>query len=306
MEGARPSTPCCCASTGRRSATSSPTAAPSRRCRRGASRAAGRSTTSRSRTSSTTSSRSRSLPTESQELDPGTPGRGGDGRCRGGRCALRHRGRGPVQPRLLHELPRAAPTPAVAATPPGWSYNDKTAPTATAPSGPSLRGGSASLRFPGAVPGFDQQVDFVCAGQREGRELRPELAGHRPHAGLLPDAGRESTNVGETGEVGVEAQRALRSRHRRRHVRQGGRREDRPLRQGPVNRGSRPLRHDLGPRLPGPPRSSSSARHHPGRLGVPAARHQQRVAASASCSTFTALAGWMMIMGLVWSMYGIG
>ena len=60
--GRRRSTPCCCATAAKRSPTSSPTAGPAARCRRGASTVAARSTTSRSRTSSTTSRRSRSRP----------------------------------------------------------------------------------------------------------------------------------------------------------------------------------------------------------------------------------------------------
>ena len=62
--------------------------------------------------------------------------------------------------------------------------------------------------------------------------------------------------------------------------------------------------HHVEPRLPRHPRGRGRRAGADG-LGVPAARHQHQTRLGFLLA-LTGLMGWMTIMGLVWSMYGIG
>jgi mono/diheme cytochrome c family protein len=85
----------------------------------------------------------------------------------------------------------------------GWSYNDK-GPDGNGALGPSLRGGVSTTRFPGVETGFNQQVDFVCAGSEKGVNYGQNSQGTGRMPGFCQTPA-EVDNVGETGEVGVEA-----------------------------------------------------------------------------------------------------
>ena len=157
----------------------------------------------------------------------------------------------------------------------GWSYGEKGS-DGNGALGPSLRDG-VSTTVPGRCAGFTQQVDFVCAGSERGVNYGQQLAGHGPHARLLPGAGR-AAELARDRRGRRRGPRALRPRHRRRHVLEGGRREDRPLREGPVTRGLHARRHHLGPGVPGLPHGRA---RHASILGGSVwliLSHQQRVA----------------------------
>lgn len=85
----------------------------------------------------------------------------------------------------------------------GWSYGEK-GPDGNGGLGPSLRGGVATTRFPGAVAGFTQQLDFVCAGSEVGVNygVNGQGTGRMPGFCQTP---AEVDNAAETGEVAVEA-----------------------------------------------------------------------------------------------------
>lgn len=85
----------------------------------------------------------------------------------------------------------------------GWSYGDK-GPDGNGGLGPSLRGGVSLARFPGAVAGFTQQVDFVCAGSERGVNYGSNGQGTGRMPGFCQTPA-EVDNAAETGEVGVEA-----------------------------------------------------------------------------------------------------
>lgn len=85
----------------------------------------------------------------------------------------------------------------------GWSYNEK-GPDGNGALGPSLRGGVSTTRFPGAVVGFDQQVEFVCTGSEHGVRYGQNGQGTGRMPGFCQSPA-EAPNPGETGEVGVEA-----------------------------------------------------------------------------------------------------
>lgn len=88
----------------------------------------------------------------------------------------------------------------------GWSYNEK-GPDGNGALGPSLRGGVSPTRFPGAVAGFAQQVDFVCAGSEQGVNFGQNSQGTGRMPGFCQKPAQES-NAAATGEVGVEASEA--------------------------------------------------------------------------------------------------
>ena len=85
----------------------------------------------------------------------------------------------------------------------GWSYDEK-GPDGNGGLGPSLRGGVSTTRFPGAVAGFTQQVDFVCAGSERGANYgqNSQGTGRMPGFCQVP---AEIASSPETGEVGVVA-----------------------------------------------------------------------------------------------------
>lgn len=85
----------------------------------------------------------------------------------------------------------------------GWSYDEK-GPDGNGAFGPSLRGGVSTTRFPGAVTGFQQQVDFVCAGSEHGVNYGRNGQGTGRMPGFCQTPA-EAPNAAETGEVGVEA-----------------------------------------------------------------------------------------------------
>jgi mono/diheme cytochrome c family protein len=85
----------------------------------------------------------------------------------------------------------------------GWSYNDK-GPDGNGALGPSLRGGVSTTRFPGVETGFQQQVDFICTGSEKGVNYGQNSQGSGRMPGFCQTPA-EVDNVGETGEVGVEA-----------------------------------------------------------------------------------------------------
>lgn len=85
----------------------------------------------------------------------------------------------------------------------GWSYNEK-GPDGNGALGPSLRGGVSTVRFPGVETGFNQQVDFVCTGSEHGVNYGQNSQGTGRMPGFCQTPA-EVDNVGETGEVGVEA-----------------------------------------------------------------------------------------------------
>lgn len=85
----------------------------------------------------------------------------------------------------------------------GWSYNEK-GPDGNGGIGPSLRGGVSTNRFPGAVTGFTQQVDFVCAGSEVGVNIGSNSQGTGRMPGFCQKPA-EVSNAAETGEVGVDA-----------------------------------------------------------------------------------------------------
>jgi len=86
----------------------------------------------------------------------------------------------------------------------GWSYGEK-GPDGNGALGPSLRGGVSETRFPGAVLGFDQQVDFICTGSEQGVNYgrNSQGTGRMPGFCQTPEAIDDALN---TGEVGVEPQ----------------------------------------------------------------------------------------------------
>lgn len=88
----------------------------------------------------------------------------------------------------------------------GWSYGEK-GPDGNGALGPALRGGVSTTRFPGAVAGFTQQVDFVCAGSERGVNYgrNSQGTGRMPGFCQVP---AEPQSSPETGEVGVEASEA--------------------------------------------------------------------------------------------------
>ncbi|QYG94818.1 cytochrome c [Iamia sp. SCSIO 61187] len=88
----------------------------------------------------------------------------------------------------------------------GWSYGEKGA-DGNGALGPALRGGVSQVRFPGAVAGFIQQVDFVCAGSERGVNYgrNSQGTGRMPGFCQVP---AEPQSSPETGEVGVEASEA--------------------------------------------------------------------------------------------------
>ncbi|MGI8938416.1 MAG: c-type cytochrome [Iamia sp.] len=83
----------------------------------------------------------------------------------------------------------------------GWSYSQK-GPDGNGALGPSLRDGVSRTRFPGPVTGFNQQVDFVCAGSERGVNYgrNGQGTGRMPGFCQTPAA---VDNALETGEVGV-------------------------------------------------------------------------------------------------------
>ncbi len=83
----------------------------------------------------------------------------------------------------------------------GWSYNQK-GPDGNGALGPSLRGGVSTTRFPGAITGFEQQVDFVCAGSERGVNYGQNGQGTGRMPGFCQTPA-EVDNPLETGEVGV-------------------------------------------------------------------------------------------------------
>jgi hypothetical protein len=85
----------------------------------------------------------------------------------------------------------------------GWSYDQKDA-DGNGALGPSLRDGVSVTRFPGAVAGFEQQVEFVCAGSERGVNYgqNSQGTGRMPGFCQVPE---EIASSPETGEVGVEA-----------------------------------------------------------------------------------------------------
>jgi cytochrome c553 len=84
----------------------------------------------------------------------------------------------------------------------GWSYGAKTADGSGA-LGPSLREGTSTERFPGAVQGPVAQTDFVCAGSEDGQVYgrQGQGTGRMPGFCQTPEV---VANPLETGEVGVE------------------------------------------------------------------------------------------------------
>lgn len=86
----------------------------------------------------------------------------------------------------------------------GWSYDEK-GPDGNSGLGPSLRGGVSRIRFPGAVLGVEQQVDFICSGSEKGVNYGRNAQGTGRMPGFCQTPA-EADNSPETGEVGVEAQ----------------------------------------------------------------------------------------------------
>ena len=68
----------------------------------------------------------------------------------------------------------------------GWSYGDK-APTARVPSAPTSRDGRPAVPRRGA--GREPADRLRVPGLRAGQAVRRPRSGHRPHAGVLPEAG---------------------------------------------------------------------------------------------------------------------
>jgi mono/diheme cytochrome c family protein len=83
----------------------------------------------------------------------------------------------------------------------GWSYNQK-GPDGNGALGPSLRGGVSETRFPGAIAGFQQQVEFVCAGSEEGVNYGRNSQGSGQMPGFCQVPAKVNNPL-ETGEVGV-------------------------------------------------------------------------------------------------------
>jgi hypothetical protein len=88
----------------------------------------------------------------------------------------------------------------------GWSYNDK-GPDGNGGLGPSLRDGVSTTRFPGAVAGFTQQVDFICAGSERGVNYGRNSQGTGRMPGFCQVPAEVQSSV-ETGDVGFEAREA--------------------------------------------------------------------------------------------------
>jgi hypothetical protein len=88
----------------------------------------------------------------------------------------------------------------------GWSYDEK-GEDGDGALGPALRGGVSRIRFPGAVAGFEQQVNFICAGSERGVNYgqNSQGTGRMPGFCQVP---AEPASSPETGEVGVEAHEA--------------------------------------------------------------------------------------------------
>ena len=83
----------------------------------------------------------------------------------------------------------------------GWSYNQK-GPDGNGALGPSLRGGVSETRFPGPISGFEQQVEFVCAGSEQGVNYGRNSQGSGQMPGFCQVPAKVD-NPQETGEVGV-------------------------------------------------------------------------------------------------------
>jgi hypothetical protein len=84
----------------------------------------------------------------------------------------------------------------------GWSYNQK-GPDGNGALGPSLRGGVSTTRFPGPITGFQQQVDFVCAGSERGVNYgqNGQGTGRMPGFCQTPAAVDDSLASGEVGVI---------------------------------------------------------------------------------------------------------
>lgn len=88
----------------------------------------------------------------------------------------------------------------------GWSYGEK-GPDGNGGLGPALRGGVSQVRFPGAVAGFTQQVDFICAGSERGVNYGRNSQGTGRMPGFCQVPAEPQSSV-ETEDVGFEAREA--------------------------------------------------------------------------------------------------
>ena len=198
----------------------------------------------------------------------------------------------------------AAPTPAAAATPPAGPTTRRR-PTATAPSARRCAAASALARFPGRRSSA-QTSRSTSSAPAPSRASSTAATARAPAACRASARCRpRSTTRSSTGEVGVEPDGALRPRHGRRHATKERGRADRRATSGASDHVDLdPRRHHLGPGLP----------RHPlvvGRRPRPVGSVYLMLATNTGCRlgfllALTGLIGWMMIMGLVWTMYGIG